>query len=148
MQNSDANTRWAMAVNPNTPAMVLAELIDDSPPHILERIAENPRTNAEALARLAVCEWPSVRAAVADNANTPKDIVFLLMRDESVDVRYSIAENHNMPAEVLFALSEDDNPYVAMRASRTLARIQGQNLLYGHFPQSEDEGEQLSQQSG
>lgn len=137
MQNNDIHTRWAMAVNPNTPAKVLDEIAADSPPSVLERIAENPRASDETLRKLSELPYPQVRSAVAENLNTPQEIILRLSADECVDVRYSIAENHNMPASVLEALADDENPYVSVRASKTLARLQESNLIYGEFKRSD-----------
>lgn len=135
MQSNELSTRWAMAVNPNTPAKILAEIAVDSPSAVLERIAENPRANAETLRRLATEPFPSVRSAVAENLNAPEDVILMLSQDDCADVRYSIAENHNMSQEVLERLADDSNPYVAARAAKTLMRLQEHNLLYGKFQQ-------------
>lgn len=124
---------FAAAVNPTTPAKVLANLAGEAPDWILERIAENPGTPAETLSKLATHCCASIRAAVAGNNNTLLDVLLELVQDESSDVRYSIAENHNMPVGILESLRTDENPYVASRAHRTLARLSENNILVGRF---------------
>jgi hypothetical protein len=129
----EMRTKLAMAVNPNTPSKVLAELAESSPDCVLERIAENPRASSETLSRLAAHCCAAVRAAVAENTNTLLDVLLELVQDESVDVRYSIAENHSMPFGILESLIDDENPYVSMRARKTLARLVENNVRRGKF---------------
>lgn len=131
--NEELRTKWSMALNPNTPAKVLAELAENAPVSVLERIAENPRVSPETLSKLSVHSCSSVRAAVAENTNTYLDILLELMHDECVDVRYSIAENHAMPLGVLQSLQDDENPYVASRARKTLSRLVENKVHHGQF---------------
>lgn len=72
---------------------------------------------------LASHDSPEVRMAVCENHHTPLETLMLLAEDGDADVRYSLAENHNIPISVLKKLIEDQNPYVACRAGRTLARV-------------------------
>jgi hypothetical protein len=44
-----------------------------------------------------------------------------LSQDDDVDVRYAIAANPEMPDAILLSLFMDPDPYVAERASQTLA---------------------------
>ncbi len=131
--SEEMRTKFAMAVNPNTPARVLAELCETAPDCIIERIAENPRASAEMLSKLAHHCSAAVRVAVAENTNTVLDVLLELCQDESVDVRYSIAENHSMPFGILESLVDDENPYVSMRARKTLARLVENNVHRGRF---------------
>ncbi len=131
--SEEMRTKFAMAVNPNTPAKVLAELCNTAPDWILERIAENPRASAEILSTLASHCCAAVRVAVAENTNTVLDVLLELCQDESVDVRYSIAENHSMPFGILESLIDDENPYVSMRARKTLSRLVENNVRRGKF---------------
>ena len=134
--------RWAMAVNPNTPAKILDELAETASTSLLERIAENPRTSPATLCRLALHEEVNVRAAVAENINTPEDVLWTLAGDEHPDVRYIIAENHHSPLSILERLSQDDNPYVAHRASRTMKRLDDTSaFVVGEFIYIETEEE-------
>jgi hypothetical protein len=113
-----------LASNPKSPPVVLAYLAKNSPSVVRERIAENPQAPGELLYELACDEHSEVRCAVADNANTPRFVLEMLMSDEDADVRYRLAENANLPMELLTRLcAEDSNPYVAARASATLARL-------------------------
>ncbi|MCC7526878.1 MAG: hypothetical protein IT342_00060 [Candidatus Melainabacteria bacterium] len=131
--SEEMRTKFVMAVNPNTPCKVLAELCETAPDCIIERIAENPRASAEMLSKLATHCSASVRVAVAENTNTRLDVLLALCQDESVDVRYSIAENHSMPFGILESLVDDENPYVSMRAQKTLARLVENNVHRGRF---------------
>jgi hypothetical protein len=131
--SEEMRTKFAMAVNPNTPAKVLAELCETAPDCIIERIAENPRLSVEMLSKLATHCSAAVRVAVAENTNTLLDVLLALCQDESVDVRYSIAENHSMPFGILESLVDDENPYVSMRARKTLARLVENNVHRGRF---------------
>ena len=134
----EMRTKFAMAVNPNTPAKVLQDLADTAPDCVLERIAENPRCSPETLSKLAAHCCAAVRVAVAENTNTVLDVLLTLVQDESVDVRYSIAENHSMPFGILESLVDDDNPYVSMRARKTLARLVENNVRRGRFKMGMD----------
>lgn len=88
----------------------------------LIRVAE--RTGAEEiLAILSISPIAEIRMAVADNRSTPEHVLTLLAQDPDVDVRYSMAENHNLSEELLQTLVDDPNPYVAMRAQKTMNRI-------------------------
>ena len=144
----EMRTKLAMAVNPNTPAKVLADLADTAPDIVLERIAENPRASAETLSKLATHCCAQVRAAVAENTNTLLDVLLGLVQDESVDVRYSIAENHGMPFGILESLVDDENPYVSMRARRTLTRLVENNVRRARFKISTDIIVEQKYQSG
>lgn len=113
-----------LASNPKTPPVVLAYLARDAESCVRERIAENPQSPGELLYELACDENSDVRSAVADNSNTPRFVLELLMADEDPDVRYRLAENANLAMEFLTRLcAEDPNPYVAARASTTLAKL-------------------------
>ena len=131
--NEELRTKWAMALNPNTPAKVLADLAENAPVSVLERIAENPRVSPDTLTKLSVHVCSSVRAAVAENSSTVLDVLLELMHDECVDVRYSIAENHSMPFGILQSLQDDENPYVASRARKTLSRLVENKVLHATF---------------
>ena len=86
-------------------------------------IAENPNTNPHILNQLARHEEPEVRIGVADNPSTPFSTLLKLSGDESEDVRYAMAENHNLQGFLLARLQNDDNPYVSVRANKTLERL-------------------------
>ncbi|MBA3855465.1 MAG: hypothetical protein C0507_01030 [Cyanobacteria bacterium PR.3.49] len=133
LRSEEMQKKFAAAVNPSTPARILADLAEGSPTWIQERVAENPSTPQEFLSKLAQHCCSTVRTAVADNASTVHDIIVRLVNDESADVRYAIAENHSMPALVLEALTEDENPYVAFRARKTLLRLAENKILEGRF---------------
>lgn len=126
-QLADAEIReiqLRLASNPKTPPVVLAYLARNAEAGVRERIAENPQTPGEMLYELACDDNANVRCAVSDNSNSPRFVLEMLMSDEDADVRYRLAENANLPMELLTRLcAEDSNPYVAARASSTLARL-------------------------
>jgi hypothetical protein len=130
--------RLIIASNPNTPPAVLVYLAAYGPQDadILERIAENPRTPYCVLEKLARCEHASVRASVAENINATRDILALLAADPEADVRYRLAENPHLPNDFLSALADDSNPYVRHRASLTMLRAKGGQVLQGSFSAS------------
>lgn len=133
LRSKEMRIKFAVAVNPTSCPKILDLLASDGPDWILERVAENQGTTAETLSKLAKHSSADVRAAVATNSNTLLDVLLDLVQDESVDVRYSIAENHNMPMCVLESLRDDENPYVSMRAQRTIARLSECSILAGRF---------------
>lgn len=114
--------RWTMAVNPNTPPIVLEKLTRVGSARLLERIAENPRASRTTLDALARHESADVRAAVAEHLNCAEETLWLLATDECPDVRYRLAESYSVPPAILDALSEDCNPYVSYRAQTTRQR--------------------------
>lgn len=108
-------------------------------PHPMSRsvrqAAENPSTSASALHKLAKSADLGVRIAIADHINTSIETIMLLTHDVSADLRYALAENHNIDPQALRVLTEDSNPYVAHRASKTLARLSGGTVISGVFTQ-------------
>lgn len=123
-----------LASNPKSPPAVLAYLARSADAQLSERIAENPQAPAELLYELACSDVSEVRQAVADNPNTPQFVLELLLSDENPDVRYRMAENPRLPVELLTILcAEDENPYVAARASATLARLSCGRVFRGDF---------------
>jgi len=87
------------------------------------RLAEDKQAPAAVLGVLSYDCDDRIRAAVADNQNTPYMTLLRLARDMADDIRYQLAENHNLPLQVLLVLESDENPYVRIRAQRTLDRI-------------------------
>lgn len=104
-----------------TSGEVLACLATDESIQIRRRVADNANTPNDALALLASDSAPAVRAAVARNPRTPVYILRALSNDDDVSVRYAIASNPEMPDAILLSLFLDPDPYVAERASHTLA---------------------------
>jgi hypothetical protein len=89
------------------------------------RLAIDPNTPVMVLERLAAHPIADVRAAVTDNENTPLCSIRALANDPDPDVRYQLAENHCLPLDLIRSLSNDENPYVACRAQQTYDRLQG-----------------------
>ena len=103
-------------------------------------LAENEHTPTGLL--LALC-WdadPQVRLAVAENRHAHPYLVERAVFDTSAEVRYGLAENHNIPVPLLKRLAVDDNPYVAMRAEKTLCRVLSGPGCHNHLPLQEDKG--------
>jgi hypothetical protein len=123
------HVRRVVAGNPNTPTQVLARLATDHFSVIRRHVAENPRTPAEVLRQLAKDQDMDVRLAVADNMHTPPDTLVLLATDSCVDVRYDLAENRHLPIKVLIELSNDENPYVRLRALKTLQQVSPDSIV-------------------
>ncbi|MFA6208375.1 MAG: hypothetical protein WCT03_05745 [Candidatus Obscuribacterales bacterium] len=86
-------------------------------------LAENRHTPIELLIVLSYDSSPAVRLAVAENASSQLCLIERAIDDVSVDVRYGLAENPHLPTHLLEKLADDENPYVACRAERTLARV-------------------------
>jgi hypothetical protein len=113
--------RYLASGSADTPPQVLAVLATDERVQIRRRCAENPSTNGDTLAMLADDKSDAVRTAVARNVHTPIYILRKLSQDPSVDVRFAIASNPEMPDAILLSLFLDPDPFVAERASQTLA---------------------------
>lgn len=118
-----ANFLWKYVASggAETPSAVLAVLAVDQDPLIRKRCAENLNCNGEVLAHLSEDTEESVRAAVARNKHTPLFVLRKLTTDKSAVVRFGIAANPEMPDAILLSLFMDPDPYVAERASKTLA---------------------------
>lgn len=85
-------------------------------------MAESVRSE-KAICELANDEHHEVRIALVDNIHTPEHVMLRLATDEHVDVRYAVADNASSPWTALLLLENDDNPYIADRARRTMARL-------------------------
>ena len=103
-------------------------------------IAESPNATPEILAELSMSSFADVKEAVAEHPLCPVSILVNLAEDDSLDVKYALAENHTMPFIVLEKLSNDDNPFVAMRAKRTMRRVLFDNVVCLEIPENDDEG--------
>lgn len=105
----------------------------------LIKAAEHPSAEPELLQFLSLLPNTEVRMAVTDHRNVSYRILKKLAGDPDTDVRFAVAENHNVPLEILEFLSNDDNPYVAVRAERTLFRVRQrqpvQTDAFGQRPQ-------------
>lgn len=121
---------WLLAINPNTPPSVLSDLSIGADSSMLERIAENSNTGAGTLAQLSYQAVAEIRIATANNPATPLASIMMLVKDNNADVRFSIADNPKVPEEALQALTKDDNPYVKMRATTTLARVEVERNVF------------------
>lgn len=105
----------------STPSEVLACLATDERIQIRRRVAENASTPPDALSQLASDPVAAVRAGVARNTRTPVFVLRQLAQDDDVSVRFAIAANAEMPDAILLSLFMDPDPYVAERASQTMA---------------------------
>lgn len=113
--------RYVASGSAATPGEVLSCLASDERIQIRRRVAENASTPPDALAQLASDPAAAVRAAVARNPNTPVFLLKQLSQDDDVSVRFAIAANAAMPDAILLSLFMDPDPYVAERASQTMA---------------------------
>lgn len=111
------------------------DFLQDTTSRWIMHVAEDGNTRSDVLEQLAYNHNAEVRMAVADNPNTTLDVLRLLAKDEDADVRYAVAENHNIDMGILDMLAEDDNPYVADRAHRTIARLNNGLVVNGSFEQ-------------
>jgi hypothetical protein len=102
-------------------------------------IAESPNATPEILAELAMSSFSEVREAVTEHRLCPVSIQLMLAEDECPDVRFALAENHNMPFVVLEKLSNDENPFVSMRAERTMRRVLFDNVVCLEIPSTDDD---------
>lgn len=82
-----------LAINPATPADVLAELATVPNQYARSDVARNPRTPVEALGRLANDPDPGVREWVARNPHTPVEVLGRLANDPDRQVRSGLAMN-------------------------------------------------------
>lgn len=96
----------------------------------LIKLAEDPHSSESVLLKLAACPITDIRIAVADNEAATRAVLEKLARDEDCDVRYALAENHNISEALLDYLAKDENPYVAMRAEKTLMRLSAAQLQF------------------
>jgi hypothetical protein len=115
--------RMVLAGRPTTAAPILNFLATSADLRVVQRVAENPSTHVATLTRLVRHHSSAIRMAVSEHPSTPEVLLQILARDEDADLRFALAENYNMPRAVLETLEQDENPYIAARASRTLAEL-------------------------
>jgi len=116
--------QYILASSARAPADLLRAFALNSHSRIRQQVAENPRTDLQTLANLLTDPDPLVRAGLAYNRALPPAFLQQLAEDENADIRYELAENAHLPVALLEKLSDDENPYVAHRATKTLARLQ------------------------
>jgi hypothetical protein len=113
--------RYIASGTPNTPPAVLDVLALDERVSIRKRVAENPAASPKTLEKLSSDPAQDVRLGVAKNRRTPVHVLRKLSTDIAVDIRYAIAANPEVPDAILLGMFMDPSPYVADRASQTLA---------------------------
>jgi hypothetical protein len=111
------------ACHPATSPQRLRELALHPSPAIRARVAENIHTPADILEVLSHDASAEVRTSVTLNRSTPLVVFWILATDHCPDVRFAIAENPHTVVEILIWLSADDNPYVALRAEKTVESV-------------------------
>jgi hypothetical protein len=116
--------RYLAAGQVKTPIQDLFELALDMDQAIRARVAQNPASPPQLMLILLNDPAADVRVGLSENPKAPFFILQRLVIDEDIHVRYDMAENRHMPEILLRRLMDDDNPYVALRASRTV------NALY------------------
>ena len=108
-EDEDADVRYGVAGNPNTPAEVLMKLAEDEDKWVRQEVAYNRSTPVEILRKLAEDEEENVRQEVAENPGIPSEAIRKLAEDEYWSVRCGVAENPKTPTEALRKLAEDEN---------------------------------------
>jgi hypothetical protein len=119
----EADSTQVLAGRPTTAAPILNFLATSADLRVVQRVAENPSTHVATLTRLVRHHSSAIRMAVSEHPSTTEVLLQILARDEDADLRFALAENYNMPRAVLETLEQDENPYIAARASRTLAEL-------------------------
>ena len=122
--------RYLAAGQLNTPVQDLYELALDAQAAIRARVAQNPKVPPQLMMILLSDPNAEVRVGLSENPKAPFFILQRLAIDEDIHVRYDMAENPRTPEILLRRLMNDDNPYVALRAVRTV------NAMYSEPPQS------------
>ncbi len=114
---------YILAGRASTPESTLKQLAYSTEPEVRARVAENLAAPIDTMHVLLRDNNSDVRLALTQNENIPTSLLVLLAYYSSADVRYGMAENARLPQAILSTLTEDENPYVANRARRTLARL-------------------------
>lgn len=114
---------FRLANAPTTSAEVLEILSHRDVVSVVEAVAANRSTAQDTMAWLLKHPDKKVRIGLIDNPNLPYSMQRRLVFDPDADVRYALAENHNVVRQVIEALLNDENPFVACRAQKTLARL-------------------------
>ncbi len=105
--DKDANVRYGVAGNPNTPASLLKKLAADEDEYVRYGAAGNPNAPAALLEKLVADKDENVRRVAAENPDTPSSALEKLAADEDKNVRSAAAENPNTPASLLENLAAD-----------------------------------------
>ena len=124
MRSNEYWDRYLAAGRAETSVQDLFELALDMDQSIRVRVAQNPAAPPQLMLLLLNDPAAEVRTGLAENPKVPFFILEKLVIDEDIQVRFDMAENGHMPEIILRRLLDDDNPYVAVRASRTM------NALY------------------
>lgn len=95
----------------------------------LLQVSEHENTSPSILELLSKHSDPDIRCAVAVHRNTSIPVLHKMVLDEDPTVRYQLAECIHIEPEILAFLCEDENPYVACRAFKTLARLKAEEGL-------------------
>ena len=118
-----AFNRYIAAGSVYTTPSVLRHLSRATDKEIRSRVASNPNIPRDVVDILIRDIEVDVRIALSDNSAVSADYIELFVQDESADVRFAVAEKFDTPSEVLLRLAADENPYVAMRARKTYAKV-------------------------
>jgi Leucine rich repeat variant len=136
LANHTAQTRCAVAQNPNTPPETLRKLASDEGCRV--HLARNPSTPSEVLESLSKDTWIPIRVDVAENPNTSPTVLKDLAKDKDIQValaaaritgelqgEYNISDirdNPNIPAKVLFQLAEEA-PWAVLKHPNTPSEL-------------------------
>jgi hypothetical protein len=125
--SADVLANYVKAGQETTNPQELRLLAESSLDRVRLRVAENPNSPRDVLAHLAKDPVSEIRAAVAVNPACPKKLRTNIAKDEDASVRWVIAEDPHTDPELLRELADDTNPYVSVRAKKTLDALENRN---------------------
>jgi hypothetical protein len=103
IRNMNYDEQYNLAINPNTPVELLAELAKDEKWTVRREVAQNPKTPVGVLKELSIDKEENVRYLVAKNPNSTAQILvscFDTERKQKKPIRAvfrSISANANCP---------------------------------------------------
>ena len=100
----DSGTKWGVAENPHSPALVLETLARDGSVYTRQMVAVHPNRTPETLRSLARDSDPQVRKLVAANSVSDPETLRMLASDSDDDVREALAQNPACAADALGVL--------------------------------------------
>lgn len=139
-ENGNAETRRAVATNPNTTGTLLEKLGRDPDESVREAVREvqegkalylemkkmlgqiDPGFLPEGLLTIVSAKNWIICREVAANPNTPVEVLLKLGKDESELVRHAVANNPNIPLKLLKDLAKDESYLVSTKASQNIEK--------------------------
>jgi hypothetical protein len=125
----EPSTRCAIARHPQTPAKVLAKLVDKSLDATVRRaVASNPHISVKLMRRLVGDTEAAVRVAVAHHPHAPLDVLETLALDADFTVRAAVASHCKLSLELYQLLANDADSTVRAVLARNV-HAPGETLL-------------------